>query len=400
MAIINFVFCLLLFLFIGIGLGLIGTVLFFRMDKHWKQILISVFTTMSTGGAGIAFISFLKVNEDCRSLMLFVACVGLGLSVYFTFKKLCTLLKEQSEKNTIRILDIVLGYDEFLKNYYESRKKVVDNEIQKEWHSYEEKNRQLEEQEEKIKAKEKYLRNTEEQIIAQSEKHLALNLPVKQVYIPTIDFLKMIPPSVSGYNVFVSSINKLTNEFLKKFSSIDELKSNNNIFKSYLAGVGMYIANNLFGTARRDIRTHFRISDGVNHNKYTVIYHDGPSEDSLSLIPCGNSLIEESYKAKRAIVASLNSEYTYNTQSGSGWEDFMTYSFQCASKDNKPFLSMAISIKEKNDYKTMLCFFNYCEIELIIEAAIKKIIDSKCDIIQMLENSSVKENYENEVSSV
>ena len=41
-----------IFVLIGIIVGVVGTILFFRMDKQWKQILVFAGSALSVGGAG------------------------------------------------------------------------------------------------------------------------------------------------------------------------------------------------------------------------------------------------------------------------------------------------------------------------------------------------------------
>ena len=100
----------------------------------------------STGGMGKTFISYLSIQKEHVSGILLTLIIGLILSVYISFKKLCVLLKEQSGEKVIRVLDIVLGYHEFIKQYYENRlndtKDIVESEKIKQ------KNKELEQKEE------------------------------------------------------------------------------------------------------------------------------------------------------------------------------------------------------------------------------------------------------------
>lgn len=115
-----------LFLLIGAMIGIFGTLLFFRMDKGWKQILVGLLSAGCATGAGGALFDFLNVSSGTKSLMTLLLVVGIIVSVYFSFRKLCNLLKTQTGNNAIRVLDIVLGYDGFIKDYYETRKKDID----------------------------------------------------------------------------------------------------------------------------------------------------------------------------------------------------------------------------------------------------------------------------------
>ena len=348
----NLVTSFILFFLIGCGIGIFGTLLFFRMDGTWKQVVLGITSSLITGSTGAIIINYFNISKNNRAAAFLCVFAGLGVSIYFTFKKLCEVLKSQTDKNVIRILDIILGYDKFIKEYYEERKKVSCADFEKKAREYRNKELELIECERKLNSREKLLYDNEKNFSQQCKDKLFLDLPVHCQYVPSVEFVKLIPFSVESYNIFVNKLNKLTNECIKQYT--DNKAKNEESFKAFLSGMGMFIASALFGTSKHDVRTHFRICNGQLHRKYAIVYCDSLSDDNLSDIPVGASLIEESFNAKRAIVASLNSDATYST--GTKWEDYMTYAFQCVSKDEKPFFSMAISIKGKHDYQYMLCF--------------------------------------------
>ena len=121
-----------IFVLIGIIVGVVGTILFFRMDKQWKQILVFAGSALSVGGAGRVVIDYLEVSKEEKATVILILVIGFMISVFFSFFLLTRLLKEQTGNNVIRVLDIFLSYDGFLRDYYESRKKEIDKLIDSE----------------------------------------------------------------------------------------------------------------------------------------------------------------------------------------------------------------------------------------------------------------------------
>ena len=361
---------ILLFVLIGITVGVFGTLLFFRFDKTWKQILVGTGSTISAGGMGVLLCSHLKVKEENMALMYLALMLALMISVYFVFKKFCILLKNQTGHNIIRILDIVIGYNGFLKDYYESRKKDVDKNINLEG---------LEKKKVELDNREKYLVDLQSGINEQKQNVLILKLPENSEYVLTNHFIRQIPLYVDHICKFRNNLDKLTNDFIDKFT---EDKQHNEIcLKGYFAGIGMYIANDLFGTSNEDVRTHFRILKGEAYIQYAVILGDKLSDEKISDIPKGKSMIEKSYELKKSLVASLNPECLYDTKTK--WEDFMTITYYNLKKDDVPFLSMGISIKYSEQFKEMLYFINYYKIEDCLHTYINR-INRVCDIVETL----------------
>ncbi len=362
---------IILFALLGVIIGIFGTVLFFRMDKTWQQILLGLGSALTAGGAGHLFISYLKVEESKVSVMILILIVWLIISVYVSFRKLCSLLKEQSGKNVIRVLDIVLGYDGFLKDYYESRKKDIDKNINVE---------EIEKKKKELESKEKYLLELENKIQEQKGDVLLLKLPEHGEVPLTNRFIRKIPLYVNNICRFRSDVDKLTEEFCNKFTN--DKSQNAEYLKAYFVGIGMYIANNLFGTSNTDVRTHFRILKDDMYVQYTVVLGNKISEDKVSDIPKGCSMIDKSFELKKSVVASLNPESKYDTKTS--WEDFMTITYYNLIKDDAPFLSMGISIKYAEQFGEMLYFLNFYKIEDCLHTYIKR-INGVCNIVETLQ---------------
>lgn len=147
----------------------------------------------------------------------------------------------------------------------------------------------------------------------------------------------------------------------------------------------MYVSNDLFGIPNnsKEIRTHFRIHTGDKYVQYVVIEGSKMSSHShIHDIPDDKeSLIKTSFEIKSSIIASIDNECVFNVNTQ--WDDFMTITYCDIIKDDKPFLSMAISINNKEEYFDLLAFLNWYKIENKLQYNIKQ-VDNVCDIVKIL----------------
>lgn len=367
---IEFIIQAALFALIGSIVGIFGTLLFFRMDTSWKQVGLGFLGVFSAGGSGLYLIDYLDVPAERVALILLILTAGLMISVYKTFLGLCKSLKEQTGNNIIRVLDIIVGYDGFLKDYYEMRKKNVDKEVELD---------EINSRKAKLDSKEKYLLELQKEIEEQKKNCLTIKLPEYGEMAVTDSFIKKIPFFISNICKFTKNVEQLTNNFLGQFTG--EKNRDIECLKGYFAGVGMYVASDLFGTTNDDVRTHFRILKSDLYVQYTVVVGTRLSSEKITDIPRGDYLIEKSFELKRSLVASLNPGSYYDTKSS--WEDFMTITYYNLTENGKPFLSMGISIKYSEQFRDMLYFLNYYKIENCLQKLINK-INEKCDIVSTL----------------
>lgn len=359
---------------VGVIIGVFCTILFFRLDKSWKQILLGFGGIITTGGIWKIIQLNLLISQENMTIILLVLIVSIIISVYASFMKLCTLLKEQTGENVIRILDIILGYEDFLKNYYEARKKSIDKSLKAE-----ELNRKTME----LERKEAYLLRLRDNIAEQKENPIVLELPENGVFAVTNQFVHKIPYFVKHISKFENDVDRLTDDFLELFT--DDKKYNAECLKGYFAGIGMYVANDLFGTTNEDIRTHFRILKDSHYVQYSVVVGQRISDDKITDIPKNNGgMITRSFELKKSLIASLNPESTYDTNTI--WEDYMTITYYNFVQGNDPFLSMGISIKYSEQFRDMLYFLNFYKIEENLQFYMNK-INKVCDIVETLKGA-------------
>ena len=211
------------------------------------------------------------------------------------------------------------------------------------------------------------------------DKVITLKLPENSEIVLTDSFMKKIPLFVDNVCKFKSDVENLTNDFCREFeakeNNIDKDEKQKRL-KGYFVGIGLYIANDLFGISNENVRTHFRVLKDNMYIQYVVILGSEISKDKISDIPRGNSMIDKSFELKRSLVASLNPESKY--------ENFITLSEYNITKDGAPFLSMGVSIKYAEQFKDMLYFLSYYKIERCLVSYIDR-INRVCDIIKTLE---------------
>lgn len=356
---------------IGSSIGGYAAFLFFRFDKSWKQVFLGFGTLISTGGIWKIIDMYFNISQENKTVIILVLVVSVILAFGLCFGLLILSLKNQTGKNIIRGLDVMLGYSEFLKIYYESRMKEIDNIVIPE---------ELEKKKKELENKENYLAILKENIDEQKKESLTLNLPEDSAYVITKRFVREIPYFVKHICNFENNIKKLTEDFMDIFT--DDAQYNAECLKGYFTGIGLYIANDLFGTSNEDVRTHFRVLKGNQYVQYSVVVGQRISDDKISDIPKEDSgIIGRSYELKKSLVASLNPDKVYNT--GTQWEDYMTITYYNLVEDGYPFLSMGISIKYSEQFKDMLYFLNYYKIEEILQVLMNS-INKKCNIVETL----------------
>lgn len=379
-----------IFALIGIIVGAVGTILFFRMDKQWKQILIFAGSALSAGGAGRVVIDYLEVSKEEKAVVILILVIGFMVSVYLSFLLLTRLLKAQKGNNVIRVLDIFLGYEGFVKDYYERKNKEDDKqndseEIQKKEEELKNREKQLNDKEKRLEEKERSILDLQSKVHECKDKAITLKLPENSEILITDSFMKKIPLFVDNVCKFKSDVDNLTNDFCREFeateNSIDKDEKQKRL-KGYFVGIGLYIAIDLFGISNENVRTHFRVLKDNIYIQYVAILGSEISKDKISDIPRGNSMIDKSFELKRLLVASLNPESKYDTNTV--WEDFITLAEYNITKDGAPFLSMGVSIKYAEQFKDMLYFLSYCKIERCLVSYIDS-INKVCDIIETLE---------------
>lgn len=362
----------ILYFIIGFIFGVFGTLLFFRFDKQWKQVLMGLFDFAGTSVVGVFAAEYFHIPGENRSTCFLVLLVGMMISVVVAFLGIAKLIQGDDSKIPIRKLDILLGYDKYLEQYYNERKNQTE--------SYE-----LDKIKKQLDIRNKSLEERESKFNQQTKEGVIIKLPENVDYPITNQFIGILPIYIEHLYAFRSNINDLTEQIINKLSYNEGTGNEADILKGYFAGIGMYVSNDLFGvsdSSNKEVRTHFRIYRQGNYVQYVVVEGNKMSSVQIHNIPEEkNSLIKKSYELRRSIIASLNGEDIYDVKTP--WEDFMTITYYNIKHGDKPFLSMGISIKNRNQFFDLLAFLNYFKIEECIQTYIER-VNQKCNIVKVL----------------
>jgi hypothetical protein len=113
--------------------------------------------------------------------------------------------------------------------------------------------------------------------------------------------------------------------------------------------------------------------------------------ESLTPIESNKGMIYTAGKTKRSLIKSLNYDHHFPAIHDHIWGDYITIIFDSFYDQDKPYISLGISVKNKSKHGNNLYYLNYCKIENIIQDYIVK-IDQKCKIIETIKN--IKETIE------
>lgn len=374
-----------IYIIVGGIIGLIFSLLFFRMDEGWKKIGTYVFGAGSSGGVFIALNFMCGIsNKSISNRLLLLMLVSLVVSAIISFSKLCGLLKDQDGYNIIRVLDIVMGQKDYMKVYYETRKKEIDAKL-----NFEEimrKNEELEKKEKKLIYFEEDLNERKKNLDNQLENGIYLSLPERQKVPVTHTFLTEFPDYTEIYANYILHIRLHTQDFCSRLENCRDKNQQKDVLDGYFYGICTYTISDIFsGNGSNKIRVHFRRLDKKEeYVKLVATTGIQVSAKDLTPIPLLKAnMITQSFKNKASMIKSLNSKYHFETKNEFVWNEYLTYTFNDLSYRGYPFLAFGISVKNKEKFETLFYFLNFCKIETILQESIDK-IGEKCDIINII----------------
>ena len=141
----------------------------------------------------------------------------------------------------------------------------------------------------------------------------------------------------------------------------------------------------------KNVRIHFRILEGDKYVKFVAKIGKNLYEEDLTPMSLTKGMIRQSYNNQTSLIKSLNIEYEERGTHRKIWEDYMTLTFCDIKKDGYPFLSMGISVKNKEKFKHLLYFLNFYKIENFLQDKLKE-IDKVYHIVDTIEHNIPKKN--------
>lgn len=359
---------------IGTILGIIFALLFIRNDKQWVS-----FAT-SAGSLGILFTAFfgmnsaLAIDNSAKGGTLVAYLAGFLLSMVLFFCVFSRLLKTQSEKLSLRMLDIFLGRNKTLEEYYEFRKAEISNDLnisglEERARSLEEKNNQVEL---KIQRDEKIINTIHEA----QDNTVHYKIEASSIFPLTQTFADDIPQLFEKCSKFISEIAGLTTDFIKGAKSESMGKQE---IDAYFIALCVAINKTLFINNISGVRSHVRILDckrGVYAKVVSVEGDDTVSKKPLTDIPENEGMIFHAFQEKTSLIKSYNPEWHYGS-TNSQWYDYLTiplYDVEDSINGTyRPFISMGVSIRSGYNHEEVLVFLHIMKIERLIQREVKNI---------------------------
>lgn len=372
------------YIMVAIILGTVFALLFIRMDEKWKTLVLSASGLPAVFAILIPLNDYFDVVKD--NSIYYLCSLLYVISFMLTFiVVLCItgyLIKKQTEKVKIRILDIILGYNKFLESYYDSRKAEIDNVLNLD------KLKTLKKEQEDLKV---YNQEKEEIIKKQMEQAISITLPLNQKMPIDNRFLSCIPGYTNNLLQFYYSIKKTTNLFYEKYKKdkTDDLA----FLFGYLSSVCIDVNTKLFNDSANHIRTHIRVKHNNDYVKFIAFQGSNKFENDLTSIPIDLGLIRPSYDNRCSLVKSLNRNLHYQSNNDAYWKNYISFALLDICEEGYPLMSIGISISDEALYNDLLYFINFCQIERIISDCVSQ-INSVCNIYKIADNflSKEKEN--------
>lgn len=371
----EFVKCVF-YIIVAITLGIVFALLFIRMDEKWKTL------ALSTAGLPAIFSVLIPLNDYINITkgdnIYYICSLLYVLFFILTFiVVVCImgyLIKQQTEKVKVRILDIILGYNKFLESYYESRKAEIDNDLDLNTL------RELKKEQEDLK-----LRNQEKEAIIKKQMEQALSITLPLNYELPIEkrFLICIPGYTNNLLKFYYSIEKTTKMFCDKYNQgqTDDLA----FLLGYLSSICIDINTKLFNDSANHIRTHFRVKCNDNYIKFIAFQGNSKFENDLTKIPIDRGLIKASYDNRCSLIKSLNYDLHHKANNDGYWKNYISFALLGLCEGEYPLMSIGISISDEALYNDLLYFINFCQIERIISDCVSQ-INKVCNIYSVIEN--------------
>lgn len=369
---------------VGTIFGGLISLLFFRMDTGWKKVLV---TFSGTGGSFGVYGTLTKfcgiTGHDLKIGLLAIILIFFIAGALGAFFILCRLLKNQDGHNVIRILDVIVGYTGFIKEYYEIRKKEIDSKLN--FDELIKKNAELEDKEKKLNEKELKLSDIQDKIDNQSKELLCLDIPINNRIPITKEFIQLLPEYIDGLAKFTNDIINYTNEFCSHYPEDPDEEDSKKRLKSYFLALCTFVITDLFNDGSNSrIRAHVRTLKGSDvYVSLVATYGVSIYNRELTPIPKKLGMIPKAFEVKRSLIKSINPDYDFETSNSTVWEDYMTLTFYNICIDSDPFISMGISVKSKEKYKNLMYFLSFYKIENLIQDNIDK-VNQKCNIISTL----------------
>lgn len=361
---------------VGVITGLGSALMLLRLDEKWIKAMSLSGGAAILIGEFVAFSTLLGVTPENTATML----VSLLLSWIISFSIISIVLlqsfKKQETKYKIQTWEILLGSKKVIDNYYNSKKDEITKQIENEYNleSLRRERKDIDCEKAIVEAEKKCLQNLLDSVEDILDKKHKIDIPIDFKFPIRNEFFELLPRYVQAVSEFNHHASSFTDSYINDLSTISKSTSEHDLLKAYLQGISYYVGLYLFDW--RDVRVHFRRlnQNDDTYEKFVAAYKSGGEyQDTLTPIPVKDGLIALATKTKRSIVYSANRKDAFQTGSTHIWKDYITMVFEKLHIDEKPVLSLGISVKHQADHRDMLYFLSYIQIEQIIQENLLRI---------------------------
>ena len=373
-----YVICTLL----GVIIGGFCCILFFQSAKLWLKLVSSgigiIGTTISYSLIGkITGVTNLEMQQKGFAFLL----SSLIVSTIVVFWGICKVIKEDDKDGIIRVRDILLGQQDYIKEIYKKRGEELSK-----THLLERERKEIDIDRVELQNREVAIKNREEMLKRQIEDKIYLQLPIDSPIPVTNELIGKFRGYIEGLAKFLNDVDRFTQEYIQRRKEVQDDSDAYKILYSYFLGICSFIMEDVFDTSSStNVRIHFRILSGDHYVKLVAKCGKNIYEDDLTPIPKDKGLTSRSYLNQTSLISSLNSTESYKANNRNVWEDYMTICFYNIRMNDDPYLSMGISVKNKERYKDLLYFLNFYKIENILQEYLGK-IDKEYDIVKVFES--------------
>jgi NTP pyrophosphatase (non-canonical NTP hydrolase) len=349
----------------GFAVGVVTGVFFFRLDKQWVKYL--TFTGGNTGFlAAFSLIAdkFQIPSEDRLSLVNTYIGVAL-LTTIATILILLYFLKKETQEEDIkfRVLDILLGHQQAINKYYESRQRLIDNKLNID--ELRLKRTELADFSNKVRSEKKALEAIKKEVEDLLRQCICISLPIEKSVPVDPALINLIPALTEDLINFSVQLAFLTEEFKSAKGKKDQATN----LIAYLLAVCSFVAVYLFDS--NSVRVHVRYLDPETDQYRKLVASVGGAQETggLTPIPFDAGMISQARASRRAVIKSLNQDFHHEAKNDHIWEDYITMVFDdeklCVGI--KPILSLGVSVKNSETFKYRMRFICHCHIEQVIQ---------------------------------
>lgn len=351
---------------IGTVIGVIFSLLYINFDKTWIKIVSSLLSIGGSVGFLVAADNFFVISEQNMKFWTASSLYAMFLLSFCVMMIImCKLIKDKDDADILRIRDILLGRKSYIDKYYKKREQEIESKLP----NLDLREQEISNREKELAGKQEYIESELNKLKQLSNKRLKIVLPRDKAILINKEFVELMPSYIADLATCINNLKRDTEDILNK-NAFDL-----NDFKSYLILISTYVAQDLFGGKSNDIRIHFRFynEQSEKYEKLIAIIGTKIVSKNMTPIPYANSMIQESFECKRAVIKSINSEHDYKSNNYTVWKDYMTYTFYNLKRNDRPFLTFGISVKNEVRFKNLFYFLNYFGLEEYLEEYLDQI---------------------------